>query len=492
MRAIPALLVLAVLVGFAVFIADRPGTVAVVWQGWRIDTSFAVLVLGVVATAMLAAALFHLLRKIIGGPRAFMRGRREKRRRDGYRALTQGMVAVAAGDAEEAQKFARKADVLLAEPPLTLLLSAQAAQLNGDEHAARRYFTAMLERAETEFLGLRGLIMQALRVSDEGTARHLLERARALRPRTPWVLSSHFELQARAGEWRDAEATLVEAEKRKVLPAAESRHHRAVLLHERSREAEAQGETREALDHAAKAHQLDPGFTPAALRYASLLRVAGRKRPAAKAIETAWRQAPHPALAEAYGALHAEEPALARLKHMERLAAYHPEHVESHIARASAAFAARLWGEARRHLDAAGAAGDAPPTPRVCRLMAELEEAQHEDQGAAKGWLARAAQTSNLDATYVCDACGAESPGWSALCPRCRAFDSLQWRAPGGSGTRRLPAASGLMPALPAPAPWPADGARARPPAIASGAVDAARTADVRSAPPAKADVAQG
>src|SRR5207244_3592662 len=79
----------------------------------------------------------------------------------GYRALTQGMVAVAAGDAEEAQRQARKADVLLAEPPLTLLLSAQAAQLGGDEDAARRFFSEMLNRPETEFLGLRGLLMQA-------------------------------------------------------------------------------------------------------------------------------------------------------------------------------------------------------------------------------------------------------------------------------------------------------------------------------------------
>ncbi len=60
--------------------------------------------------------------------------------------------------------------MLLAEPPLTLLLSAQAAQLNGDEQAARRYFTAMLDRAETEFLGLRGLVMQALRGGDEAAA----------------------------------------------------------------------------------------------------------------------------------------------------------------------------------------------------------------------------------------------------------------------------------------------------------------------------------
>src|SRR6185437_2163625 len=367
MRALPALIVIALLVAASVYVADRPGSVAVVWQGWRVDTSVSVLVLAVVAIAMAAAALFHVLRKVLGGPRAFMRSRREKRRREGYRALTQGMVAVAAGDAAEAQKFARKADVLLAEPPLTLLLSDQ---------AAHRYFSAMIERKETEFLGLRGLIMQALRSGDEGKALSLIERAKALRPSTPWVLSSLFELQARAGKWHDAEATLVEATKRKALPQAESRHRHAVLLHEKSRAAEAKGETREALEHAAKAHKLDPGFAPVTTRYAQLLRAAGKPRPAAKAIEAGWRAQPHPDLAEAYGALAADEPPMQHLKTVQRLAAHNPDHRESRMALAAAALKARLWGEARRHLEAAGAGtGDGAPTPRICRLMAELEEA---------------------------------------------------------------------------------------------------------------------
>jgi HemY protein len=464
MRALPGLIVVACLVAGAVFLADRPGSVEVVWQGWRVDTSVPVLVLGVAAIAVMAAALFHILRKIIGGPAAFMRARRERRRREGYRALTQGMVAVAAGDAEEAQKLARKADVLLAEPPLTLLLSAQAAQLDGDEHAARKYFTAMLERAETEFLGLRGLIMQTLRGGDEMGALKLVERAKALRPRTPWVLSSLFELQARAGKWLEAEMTLAEAAKRKALPTSETRHHRAVLLHEMSRTAEAQGDASAALQHAATAHAHDPGFGPAAVRYATMLRLNGRKRAAAKAIEAAWRAAPHPSLAEAYGALFAEEPPLARVKHFERLAAVNPSHPESHIAVAGAALGARLWGEARRLLEAVGAVAHdhaSSPTPRVCRLMAEIEGGQHADNGAAHAWHARAAATSNLDATYVCSACGAESTNWEALCPQCRAFNSLTWRTPGGVSRPRLAASTGLMPALPVPTPWPRPSAAA-------------------------------
>jgi HemY protein len=461
MRALPAVIVIALLVAVAAFFAERPGNVSLTWQGWEVETSVAVLVLGVVVLAMLAAALFHLLRKLLGGPRAFLRARREKRRREGYRALTQGMVAVAAGDAEEAQKYARKADVLLAEPPLTLLLSAQAAQLSGDEQAARKYFHAMLERAETEFLGLRGLVMQALRGGDEGTALRLVERARELRPRTPWVLTSLVELQARAGRWEHAAATLAEAVKRKVLDAAASRRQRAVLLYEQSRAAEAGGDARQALKHAAEAHTADPGLVPAAVHYSTLLRVSGRKRQAARVIEAAWRALPHPDLHAAWSALFAEESPLNRVKHMDRLAAQHPEHRESRLMQAAAALEARLWGEARRHLEAAGAKPDGgapPPSARVCQKMAELEEAQHGDAGlSARSWLARAATTPTPDPTYVCDACGGESPEWHALCPHCRAFASLTWRLPNGrvAARRALPAAAppALTPSAALPLP---------------------------------------
>ena len=56
--------------------------------------------------------------------------------------------------------------LMLDEPPLTLLLSAQAAQLEGDDQAARGYFEAMLDQPATAFLGLRGLLVQAERTGD--------------------------------------------------------------------------------------------------------------------------------------------------------------------------------------------------------------------------------------------------------------------------------------------------------------------------------------
>jgi HemY protein len=462
MRAIPALVIVGLLVAGTVWLADRPGEVSLLWQGWQVETTVSVLVLGVIVLSLIAAAVAGVLRRVVGGPRSFMRRRRERRRRAGYKALTQGMVAVAAGDPDEALRQARRADVLLAEPPLTLLLSAQAAQLNGDEDAAKKYFTAMLSRPETEFLGLRGLITQAMRTRDDATARRLAERARQLRPKTAWVLASLFDLQARHGDWEAAQLTLGDAVKRRALPAAEARRHQAAILYQRSLEAEADSRPRDALKHVEKAHAAEPGFAPAAERAAALLLREGKPRQAAKVIETAWRVRPHPKLASSYAALYPGEAPLARLKRMERLAAANPENDETHLALASAALDAQLWGAARRHLEAVDARavangnGAAPAeangkqaTARACRLMAELEQRERGDVGAAHAWLARSA-TAQPDPVYVCSACSAESGEWTPHCPHCHAFDSLAWRVPsharpaiaGGAAPHRLPAPS--------------------------------------------------
>jgi len=449
-RALPALIVIALFIAAAIFIADRPGTVQLDWQGWRVDTNVSVLVLGVALLGMAAAGLFHLLRRLVTGPGAFLRWRHERRREAGFRALTQGMVAVAAGDPEEAARHSRRADALLADPPLTLLLSAQAAQLKGDHTAAQRYFSAMLERAETEFLGVRGLLMQALHAGDDTAALKLVERARELRPKTPWVLHRLYHLRARAGQWLEAETTLVEAMGRKAIDATVGRHHRAVLLHEQSRAAAAAGDTAQATALADKSVGHDRSFAPAAVHLAQLQMAHGRPRRAMRTLLAAWREAPKPEIAAAFAGLFNDDTPVQRLKRLEKLAAANPDHAESRLALAEAALDAKLWGEARRHLLAAGA-GDADPSPRLCRLMARLEEQEHGDGEAARAWLQRAALTSAADQTYLCGHCGAELTAWSAHCPHCHEFGSIGWQTPKRAAIAAGTAVAAPVAAVPPP-----------------------------------------
>ena len=425
-RALIWIVALAVLVAAAVWFADRPGTVTLHWQGWRIDTSIGFLAFSVAVVAALFAALYRGWLFLRRGPRRFVAFRRNARRIRGYRALTEGMVAVAAGDAIEASRQARRADSLLGDPPLTMLLSAQAAQLNGDEAAARNYFNAMLERPETAFLGLRGLLVQAQRDGDDGAALSYARRAYEMRPKTPWVLPTLFDLQAKQGSWVEALATLEEAVRRRAVSAEEGRRRRVVVLLGCSMEASAANNQSDAMSYARKAYNQSPEFLPATVRLVGLMTEGGRLRPASRIIHNAWTREPHPELARIYATMGGDEDSLKQVRRFERLLSFNPDHRESHIALAEAALEAQLWGTARNHLERA--AGDAPQA-RVCRLMADLEEAEHGNAEAAREWLIRAA-TAEPDPAWVCASCGAVWAHWGPRCARCGELGGLDWRVP--------------------------------------------------------------
>ena len=401
------------------------------------NTTVGVLIVAVAALAAVVAIVWRLWRATLRSPRSYLRRRAASRRERGYRALTHGMVAVAAGDAEEAKRQARRAGALLDEPPLTLLLSAQAAQLDGDETAARRYFGAMMERDETSFLGLRGLLMQALRRGDDAAALELAQRARAERPETPWVVQTLLDLQVKRGAWTEALPTLAEASRLGLVESEAARRQRAALLVEEARRLGSGGDRDGALAKAREAHKLDPAFVPAAAEFAALLISAGRIRKATRTIESTWTHAPHPALARAYAALAPGEPPIERARRFERLASLNSATPEAHIALAETAIKARLFGEARRHLEAAIAER---PFARAYRLMAELEEADQGDSEAATRWLRRAAEAP-ADPAWICGRCGAARGQWHARCEACGAFATLVWREPERSEPLAVPSA---------------------------------------------------
>ena len=422
--------VAAVLMFGAVWLAERPGAVTVQWRGWRLDTSVGVLFAAMLVVILLAVMLWLLYRWIVGAPGALLDGWGESRRRRGYRALTQGLAAVAAGDAAEAQKNARKAEQLLSEPSLTLLLSAQAAQLNGDRDGAKRVFKSMLEDEQMAFLGLRGLITQSLGDGNQVQALDYAERAFRLRPQTPWVVHSLFDMQAQVGKWQAAQETLEAGLRTRVVTADKGRTLKALLLVERSREAERNNQDGEALSLAREAFGLAPERIAVSSRFAELQIKEGQGARAMKTLERAWSLAPHPDLAQLYLKASGESDPLKRVGLVRRLVEQKIDDTESHFAIAQASLEASLWGEARRHLELAG--GD-HPTARVCRLMADVEERSGGDPAKVHDWLARAA-VAPADRSWRCSACGAHHEAWRSVCESCGAFGTLHWRAPGTYG----------------------------------------------------------
>ncbi len=382
-RWILILLILGVVAFGAGWLADNPGSVTLDWLGYRVSQSVAVMIVEALVIIALAIVVFRLWRSVVRTPQSIKQWQSERRQRQGYEAMSRGFVAVAAGDGENAIRYARKAEAMIDDRPLTMLLSAQAAQLQGDDKAAEKFFTAMLDRPATEFLGVRGLLGQALKREDWQEALRLARRGHRLNPKSDWMTETLYELQKKTGEWTGATATLEESVKRKLIPAGELQPRRAELLHNSSLEATGS----EALAAEKRAFKADPGYVPAAVRYARLLVAEGSLRKAASVIEQAWQSNPDPELAEIYYLARKSEDALQKVEAAKRLAKQNPNHAESRVTVAKAALEARLWGEARANLEPL--AGD-DASPRVCRLMAELEEAEHGDLARARTWLMRA------------------------------------------------------------------------------------------------------
>ena len=413
----------------AAWLADHPGQLVINWQGWRVEAPVALVALTLVFILAALAGFYRFWLWLARSPDNIARNRDRNRERQGYEALTKGLVAVAAGDAGQARTLARQAENLLDEPPLTLLLSAQAAQLDGDDVSARRYFEEMLQSPDTEFLALRGLLNTALREGDRSAALDYAQRAHKSRPDADWATKALFDLQAQAGLWKEAQATLSDAGRSKSISPEETRRRQAVALHAQAMEAEAKGDRRQALKLFAKAHDLAPGLVPVALDGARLLLAAKKTRRASDMIERCWAINPHPALADLYQVLWSDEKPDYVMQRLQGLYDLKPGNRESRMALAARLIGNRRFDEARKLLAPLVAPTMRPvPEQRLCRLMADLEEGESGQAATARNWLLQM-ETAPPDPVWKCTDCAHEAASWSPHCPACEAFDSYAWQA---------------------------------------------------------------
>ena len=375
-RVVIYLLIVAGLACAAVWFADRPGEVAITWQGWRVDTSVMVLAAAVAAVVVAAVLLWSLIRALIRSPDVLSLYLRTRRGVRGYQAVSQGLVAVASGDVRAARKFADEATRIAPGEPLTLLLGAQAAQLSGDRPAAERAFHVMANRDDTRLLGLHGLYIEAQRRDDPVAARLYAEEAAAHAAPPAWAGQAALEFRCASGDWTGALERLERNHKSGLVDKPSYRRQRAVLLTARALALEETDRAR-AREFALEAVRLAPALVPAAALAGRLLGEGAELRKAARVIEAAWRENPHPDLADAYAHLRPGDSARERLARIETLAAKSPGNIEGALAVARAALDAREFAVARAALRPLAIV----PTRRVAALMAELEESRARRRG---------------------------------------------------------------------------------------------------------------
>jgi HemY protein len=302
-----------------------------------------------------------------------------------------------------------------------LLLVAEAARLSGREDEAEEAFRTLTKQKDAGFLGLRGLLRQAIDRRDWSEALIIAKQAEAAHPGTAWLRQQRAELALQTENWAEALELIGRDARRPTYYIAA---------------ADAETDPSRALGFAKRAWKLDPAFAPAALAYASRLRFAGQERRAQSCIEDAWKRAPHPDLA--IFALALEPDKLSRARAAKHLVAGNPTHPESRLLLARVALDAGLTGEARHQIEIAEKEG--MKQRRLCLLLAEIEEDERGDTEAGRlaqrDALHRAA-TAEIDPHWQCTTCRTSHTTWHSKCSVCGGVGTIQWST--GTQTPGLP-----------------------------------------------------
>jgi len=414
----------------------------------------------------LLSLLVATIKFLNGDETALSRYFDRNRERRGFKALADGLMALASGDGREAMAKAARAERYLKRPELTDLITAQAAEMSGDTKKAAEVYKRLLTDERTRFVGVRGIMKQKLSEGDTDTALKLAERAFALKPRHEETQDILLRLQAGHADWSGARKTLGAKLKHGSLPRDVYRRRDAVLALSEARDVIAEDASVETREAAIEANRLSPDLIPAAAMAARGYIAQQKPRYAARVLKKAWEVQPHPDLAAAFAEIAPDETPAERIKRFAQLTRLHPDHDETRLLLAELNIAAEDFPAAKKAL---GDLAQTQPTARALTLMAAIARGEGAEDSVVRGWLTRAL-TASRGPQWVCDSCQSIHGEWRPVCGNCGAFDTLSWRVPaGGEGampgsTEMLPllvggAGTGLVPAAPEPPESPVEDA---------------------------------
>ena len=398
--------------------------------GYRVGVHMGFLFFAVLIVLWLFGWLYFGFRRTLAMPAEMARNARISRQNRGYRALNQGLVALSAGDPDEADKQARRAQKLLDETPATLLLTAQAAQLNGDEEAAARYFEEMTKHEETAFLGLRGKTMQALAKGDRKAVSALLDQARQIKPNAPWILETEYELSLQTGAMQDAQRAVKRLASRRLLRHVDAKQRLALTETELGFQAAEKGAWQQAVEHSKRALADEPTLIPARSLAALAHLELGNRRKAQEQAVQAWRLRPTAGMATTFLRAWAPQDIAAKRTAIGELIQANPGALFSQFLRAEAAI------ESGDIAIAEEALADLPETSSSVGVKALQLRLDTVKESGGKDPSPGALDGHSLPSEpQVCANCGTEHSRWRALCTDC-----------GASGTIGLPTRAPVAP----------------------------------------------
>ncbi|HVL75686.1 MAG TPA: heme biosynthesis protein HemY [Noviherbaspirillum sp.] len=386
MRIFLSLVILfALAIGLALGARFNPGNVVFFYPPYRVDMSlnFFLLLAGLsFVTLMLVLAAIRTTRQLPGRVAAY---RREKREREGNKALREALKALFEGRFGHAEKAAERAAQNGENAPLASLVAARAAHRMGQPE--RR--DAWLARIQAEPAMNTARLMTSMELAIDGhDPDSALEAARELNASgTRHIHALRLALKAneRAKNWPEVLRLVRLLDKRNALHPALSRRLRELayddLLKRQAVDAESLA------SFWATVPSADRTRPHVALRAAAAFHETGLADEARAILENALAAEWDGRLVRAYANCAGAEGSPALLAQIERCENWlqsHPGDAELELTLGTLCLRQKLWGKAQRHLEDALSSAAEPQTVREAHLkLAQLHENLGQSEQAA-------------------------------------------------------------------------------------------------------------
>jgi HemY protein len=381
---ITIVILFAVAIGLAVGARFNPGNVVFFYPPYRIDMSlnlFLALAIGLFAVLY---TIMNAIRSTQQMPQRVAAYRREKREREGNRALRDALKSLFEGRFGHAEKAAMRAAESDENAGLSALIAARAAHRMSQND--RR--DAWLSRAQDPSLKTARLMTAIELSTDEHDPASALEAVRELNSSgTRHIHALRLALKAnqRAKDWPEVLRLVRLLDKRNALHPALSRRLRELAYEDLL---STQAHDAESIRRVWSAIPAEDRVQPyVAVRAAKAFNAKGLHDEARGVVEKALAVDWDERLVRAYGESAAAEGSaalLTQIEHCEQWSKAHPTDPELALTLGTLCLRQKLWGKAQRHLEQALSQASDMETVRQAHLkLAQLHEALNQPDEAA-------------------------------------------------------------------------------------------------------------
>jgi HemY protein len=372
-----ALAVMLASVALTLLLREENGYFLLGYGVWTVEGSLALFVLSVLLLFLLGYGLVRGLSNLLTVPASLRDWRSQRQIQRARRSLTKGLIALAEGNWQAAEKellrHAEQSDM----PMINYLASARVAQEQGAEERRDQYLRLAHESMPAADLAV-GLIQAELHMRHQQMEQALatLNHLRNLAPKHQQVLKMLAQVLQELKDWDALVELLPTLRKQKTLPSGELYALEVRLQVHLLNQAAAkggEGPLRHVWENMSRTLQRQPELVAL---YARLQIGTGRCEEMEQLLRESLEQEWDEGLIGLYGQLGSAEP-LKLLTQAEHWLQQRPRDPALLLALGRLALRGRLWGKARTYLEACIGASESPAAYRELGALLEgLEEPQ--------------------------------------------------------------------------------------------------------------------